>query len=116
MWTPIGDPELSYRYGKLKFELRGQKLIGKWVLVRMKGNGGKKESCLLRKKNDALAKPADEFSVVDALPYGVNEKSGRNGKPKAKTSTRGNRASAATRTVAANYAASSKWTASEGAV
>src|ERR1041385_1790739 len=43
-WIPRGDPEASYREGKLKFELRGKKLRGGWVLVRMGGQaseGGK---------------------------------------------------------------------------
>ena len=33
-WEPIGDPHEGYRQGKLKFQLRGQKLTGGWALIR----------------------------------------------------------------------------------
>src|SRR5205809_122236 len=34
-WVPVGDPRQGYREGKLKFELHGEKLRGRWTLVRM---------------------------------------------------------------------------------
>src|SRR4030088_261318 len=34
-WSPVGDPLLNYRRGRLKFHLNGQKLHGLWNLVRM---------------------------------------------------------------------------------
>ena len=70
-WLPIGDPHAGYRDGNLKFELRGHKLHGKWVLVRMKGKGGKQEPWLLIKEKDAFVRPALEFSVVDEMPDSV---------------------------------------------
>src|SRR6478752_5065451 len=33
--SPVGDPLLNYRRGRLKFHLNGQKLQGLWNLVRM---------------------------------------------------------------------------------
>src|ERR1700726_4142665 len=36
-WEPIGDPAAGLAKGELKFILHGQRLKGKWVLVRMKG-------------------------------------------------------------------------------
>src|SRR5687767_4462141 len=36
-WIPEGDPLASYRKGKLKFRLDGEKLRGTWTLVRMQG-------------------------------------------------------------------------------
>ena len=37
-WIPLDpDPEAAYRKGSLKFILNGQKLHGKWALVRMGG-------------------------------------------------------------------------------
>src|SRR5436190_24205648 len=33
-WEPVGDPHEGYRTGKLKFTLHGQKLNGRWMLVR----------------------------------------------------------------------------------
>src|SRR5437763_145614 len=37
-WVPVGDPREGYRSGKLKFELHGEKLRGRWNLVRMGGH------------------------------------------------------------------------------
>jgi len=39
----IDDPERGFKKGDLKFTLRGDKLHGSWVLVRMRNdrNGGK---------------------------------------------------------------------------
>src|SRR5471030_2014016 len=36
-WTPLEDPHEGYKSGKLKFELHGEKLQGKWMLVRRGG-------------------------------------------------------------------------------
>jgi bifunctional non-homologous end joining protein LigD len=70
-WVPLVDARDGYRDGHLKFELRGQKLHGRWALVRMKGKGEGKEAWLLIKEKDAHARAADEYSVVDALPDSV---------------------------------------------
>lgn len=70
-WIPIGDPHKGYRDGNLKFELRGHKLQGKWVLIRMKGKGEKKEPWLLIKEKDDFVRPAADFSVVDEMPGSV---------------------------------------------
>jgi len=75
-WHPIGDPQADLMKGDLKFDLRGQKLKGRWVLVRMKGRGGKQEPWLLIKETDEFARPASEFSVVDALPGSVKPAAG----------------------------------------
>jgi len=72
-WHPIGDPHAGYRDGNLKFELRGHKLQGKWVLVRMKGRGEKQEAWLLIKEKDEFVRPALEFSVVDEMPDSVSK-------------------------------------------
>lgn len=70
-WHPLGDPYEGYKQGNLKFELTGQKLHGRWVLVRMKGNGEKQEPWLLIKEKDEIARPSEEFNVVEALPDSV---------------------------------------------
>ncbi|AKU21481.1 DNA ligase D [Massilia sp. NR 4-1] len=72
-WHPLGDPRQGYRQGNLKFELRGHKMHGHWVLVRMKGRGEKQEPWLLIKENDDYARPAAEFSVVDEMPDSVKD-------------------------------------------
>jgi len=71
IWVPLGDPRQAYKQGNLKFELHGHKLRGKWALIRMKPKGEKKEAWLLIKEKDGHARPAQEYSVVDALPDSV---------------------------------------------
>ena len=74
-WTPIGDGEAGLRAGNLKFELRGHKLHGRWVLVRINservGKSEKQPPWLLIKEKDSFARPSSEFSVVDELADSV---------------------------------------------
>ena len=71
IWQPLGNARKDYLAGNLKFELRGHKLHGKWVLVRMKGKGEKQEPWLLIKEKDAFMRPSADFSVVDEQPGSV---------------------------------------------
>ncbi|AAZ98200.1 DNA ligase, ATP-dependent, putative [Thiobacillus denitrificans ATCC 25259] len=73
-WVPLVDPRRGYEEGHLKFELHGHKLQGRWALVRMKGKGEAKEPWLLIKEKDEHARPAADYSVVDALPDSVADK------------------------------------------
>ncbi len=70
-WHPLGDPHKGYDDGNLKFELRGQKLHGRWVLVRIKGKVAKQDPWLLIKEKDAFVRASTEFSVVDERPESV---------------------------------------------
>jgi len=71
-WVPLGDPQLGYREGRLKFELRGHKLRGRWTLVRMHGRQDERqEPWLLIKERDGLERAAAEYSIVEALPDSV---------------------------------------------
>ncbi len=70
-WVPKGDPQEGLRKGNLKFELRGHKLLGEWALVRLNKPDEKRQTWLLIKERDGLAKPAAEFSVVDEYPDSV---------------------------------------------
>ncbi|MCD6679612.1 MAG: DNA ligase D [Burkholderiaceae bacterium] len=71
-WIAEGDASKSYRDGKLKFELRGEKLRGRWTLVRMHGREDERqEPWLLIKERDAFARPEHDYSIVDALPDSV---------------------------------------------
>ncbi|MGE4241697.1 DNA ligase D [Ramlibacter sp.] len=73
-WSPVGDPVAGYRDGRLKFELHGHKLKGRWTLVRTgRKDGGdeKRTPWLLIKERDAFVRPAAEYSVVDELPDSV---------------------------------------------
>ena len=71
-WEPVGDARAGYRAGKLKFRLDGEKLHGGWTLVRMHGRGDERqEPWLLIKERDDEARPAAEYSVVEAEPESV---------------------------------------------
>ena len=64
-WTPIGDPHRGYAKGHLEFELAGQRLNGRWHLVRMRAKPREsKEQWLLIKSDDEYAKPKDEPEIV----------------------------------------------------
>lgn len=72
VWQPHGDPQETYKSGKLKFALIGEKLSGEWALVRTRLKGsGDKEQWLLIKERDDVARPASEYNVVDELPNSV---------------------------------------------
>jgi bifunctional non-homologous end joining protein LigD len=84
-WAPEGDAGRGYREGKLKFELHGHKLRGKWTLVRMKGKSEKQDPWLLIKEKDEYVRPVQDFSVVDEMPDSVAaapDPGARNGKAK----------------------------------
>jgi bifunctional non-homologous end joining protein LigD len=71
-WEPIGDPREGYRNGKLKFEMHGEKMRGRWNLVRMNSRRDERqEPWLLIKENDEEARPASEYDVTEALPDSV---------------------------------------------
>ncbi|ROZ77566.1 DNA ligase D [Ramlibacter sp. WS9] len=74
VWVPLEDPHKGYRDGKLKFEMHGHKMYGRWTLVRMKGRGDERqEPWLLIKEKDEFVRPASEFSVVDEMPDSVKK-------------------------------------------
>lgn len=70
-WVPHGDARAAYEQGKLKFELRGEKLHGGWTLVKSRGRYGKDNSWLLIKGRDEAAKSVAEFNVVEEQPNSV---------------------------------------------
>jgi bifunctional non-homologous end joining protein LigD len=50
-WEAEGDPEEGYAKGDLKFTLHGERLKGRWVLVRMKSGETDKNWLLMKKKD-----------------------------------------------------------------
>ncbi len=103
-WQPVGDPHAGYKEGKLKFDLHGEKLHGRWTLVRMHGRAGEKqEPWLLIKERDEAARPAAEYSVIDELPDSVLA---ARGKAKAKKAAQPAREKTAAKTPARKSAAS----------
>ena len=68
-WTPIGDPHKGLEKGQLDFELHGQKLKGRWHLVRMRAKPReKRENWLLIKGDDEFARPAGAADILDERP------------------------------------------------
>ncbi|GAA3059950.1 DNA ligase D [Rhizobium viscosum] len=68
-WTPTGDPHKAYRKGHMEFELDGEKLKGRWHLVRMHGKPGeKRENWLLIKGDDEEARREDEADILEERP------------------------------------------------
>ncbi len=72
-WAPVGDAQEGYRKGHLKFDLHGEKLEGRWALVKTHGSkyGGKAEAWLLIKDSDEFARRGIDARVVDAAPDSV---------------------------------------------
>ncbi|MDY6962161.1 MAG: DNA polymerase ligase N-terminal domain-containing protein, partial [Pseudomonadota bacterium] len=75
-WEPIGDPHKAYAKGHMEFELKGEKLEGRWHLVRMANRRGeKRENWLLIKSEDAFARADSDEDILTEMPQSV--KSGR---------------------------------------
>jgi bifunctional non-homologous end joining protein LigD len=72
-WEPIGDADASLAKGNLKFILHGQKLKGKWVLVRMGGKAADeaKPNWLLIKEHDEYEQGAGDEPIVEKEPNSV---------------------------------------------
>lgn len=68
-WKPVLDPALTLKKGELKFELFGEKLTGRWALVKIKGDDPK--AWLLVKDKDEHARPLGDYDVVAARPESV---------------------------------------------
>src|SRR5438067_5689914 len=65
-WAPEGDPHRSLGKGHLIFSLDGERLKGRWHLVRMRPRPGeKKEQWLLFKAHDEYAREPTEPAIVD---------------------------------------------------
>jgi bifunctional non-homologous end joining protein LigD len=72
IWQPHGDPRETYKAGKLKFTLIGEKLTGDWALVRthLQGSGDKEQWLLIKEKDEAV-RSADEYDIVADKPQSV---------------------------------------------
>jgi bifunctional non-homologous end joining protein LigD len=64
-WEPVGDPAKSLAKGDFKFVLHGEKLHGRFVLVRMKRREeDRMDNWLLIKERDAAAEPGSTDKIV----------------------------------------------------
>ncbi|HEU4940294.1 MAG TPA: DNA polymerase ligase N-terminal domain-containing protein, partial [Candidatus Eisenbacteria bacterium] len=83
-WSPYGDARDGLRRGRLSFELFGEKLKGKWLLIRMKGRDeDRKPTWLLFKEKDEASRARGD--VLTERPESVKtgrviEDVGSNGK------------------------------------
>jgi bifunctional non-homologous end joining protein LigD len=71
VWEPIGDPAKGYREGRLKFNLRGEKLNGGWMLVRRGGRAGESDErhWFLFKERDDFARAGEP--ITTKMPLSV---------------------------------------------
>jgi bifunctional non-homologous end joining protein LigD len=72
-WEPNEDFDEGLRTGRLKFTLHGQKLKGKWTLVRMGGRAAReaKPNWLLIKEHDEFERGADDTPITESAPDSV---------------------------------------------
>jgi bifunctional non-homologous end joining protein LigD len=78
-WKPLMEPASALADGHLKFELIGEKLRGRWALVRLEqrgrrsagGKGSTGRNWILVKDRDAHARPESEWNVTVARPESV---------------------------------------------
>lgn len=71
-WWPVGDADKGFAKGHLVFELQGEKLHGRWHLVRIEGKPReKKENWLLIKDKDGAARRKGEPEILDERPQSV---------------------------------------------
>lgn len=71
-WIPDGDPKAAYDKGHLKFTLTGQKLHGRWTLVRMGGARNRDgTNWLLIKERDRTARAGASDATAQALAKSV---------------------------------------------
>jgi bifunctional non-homologous end joining protein LigD len=75
-WNPVFDAHKGYAKGHLEFELVGEKLSGRWHLVKMAGKPSeKRENWLLIKGEDDAARTAGDPEILEERPESV--KTGR---------------------------------------
>jgi bifunctional non-homologous end joining protein LigD len=71
-WIPEGDPHKGYAKGHLVFDLDGEKLHGRWHLVRMHSREGERhENWLLIKGKDDEARGPHAGDILEEQPRSV---------------------------------------------
>ncbi|HEY7247080.1 MAG TPA: DNA ligase D [Xanthobacteraceae bacterium] len=71
-WQPDGDPHKGLSKGHLDFALEGEKLHGRWHLVRMRRRAGEsKDAWLLIKARDDEAREANDPDILEEEPLSV---------------------------------------------
>lgn len=68
LWEPLDEhPEKAYEKGHLRFNLKAEKLNGRWDLIRFKDE----KHWFLTKYQDEYAKPQEEYDITSALTKSV---------------------------------------------
>lgn len=72
-WQPVGNATEGLRKGHLKFDLQGEKLRGRWALVRLRGreDEGGKPNWLLIKEKDEEARTLRQGDILKERPESV---------------------------------------------
>jgi len=71
-WYSEGDPHRGLAKGSLDFTLEGEKLHGRWHMVRMRGRpNDKKENWLLIKAHDEFERSENDPDILEEMPLSV---------------------------------------------
>ena len=71
-WVPVEEPRAGLKRGRLKFELHGEKLHGRWMLVRINSSKDQRqEPWLLIKEHDEYERPASDYDITAEMPESV---------------------------------------------
>ncbi|MDC7785445.1 DNA ligase D [Rhodoplanes sp. TEM] len=71
-WIPDGDPHVGLKKGHLQFTLEGEKLKGRWHLVRMhKRRGDRHDNWLLIKSEDEASRTAADPDLLEEKTLSV---------------------------------------------
>lgn len=71
-WTPQGDVEKAFKKGHVEFMLDGERLKGRWHLVRMRRREREKnDNWLLIKSDDEFADPGSDERVLETYTTSV---------------------------------------------
>jgi bifunctional non-homologous end joining protein LigD len=64
-WIPEGDPAEALADGRITFELRGEKLLGAWTLIRTGTDRGGRSKWLLFKRTDEHARRGSGDALLE---------------------------------------------------
>ena len=72
-WEPIGEPDAMMKKGRIDFVVHGEKLHGRFVLVRLneEDKQGRKKTWLLIKRDDEHVKEGKAAEIVERMPKSV---------------------------------------------
>lgn len=70
-WKPLEDPHEGLSKGRLDFSLHGEKLHGRFMLVRTRRDDRGKEQWLLFKRDDVEARSGEQADIVTLRPESV---------------------------------------------